>query len=84
MQGARSDERARQPDRLFTSLDTDHRARGADALGQRVETPLRAAPELNDAGPSQRSKLIEHPGRVFGELVSLSLEPLLLGTAVTE
>ena len=79
-----SDEASRELDRVFAHLDTDYRARRADAIGEEPEASLRTTTDLDDTRAHRDADLLEEAPGLVRELARLLLETLLLGHAVAE
>ena len=73
------EERSSQLDRLVADLDADHGSFDADSLGKELEAALRAAADLDHAGPGSNPDPIEEPRGFFRELFGLLPKALLLG-----
>ena len=63
---------------------TDYPARGADALGEKTETALRATADLDDAPTATNIDLIKQPAGFMGKLARLPLQTILLRLPVTQ
>jgi hypothetical protein len=78
------DEPAGESNRLAAALDAHHATRSAHSLGKEIETAVRTAANLDDAGSLGDADLIEQPARFVGELLCLLLQTLLFRLAVAE